>query len=229
MATSAAIFLNMILLFWAFRLAPISVCVAIFYSGPIISLLLQHLLKQRKMSRVESAILAAASLTIVTMIVFATPGVPGSNHVLGYALAFGGGILFGLIPLLQIGTRSLPNSVTLLIQSAFAALCLLPFSLGIFSVTAMKSVFELAILGILFTLVPFCLWWQALRENAKLNPFVSYLDPMTAILISVFVFKEYPGWVEATGAFVLGGCALIAMSAQKSNRSEEGVDSSSAP
>ncbi len=205
-ATSAAIFLNMVCLFSAFKLAPIPVCVALFYTGPMLTLVFRAWLDGRRLSGLDGGALAAAVVVIAVLLQgsggFAAAGLKG------YALALCGGFFFSLIPLVERGAATLSPVTSLGVQSTFATLCLAPF-------VSFAHVFEhtselpsMVILAVLFTLAPFLLWWRALRLDAKISPFIAYVDPMTSVLVATLLLDERVSALEGVSSLALGVIAL---------------------
>jgi threonine/homoserine efflux transporter RhtA len=127
----------------------------------------------------------------------------------GYALALLGGFFFGCIPIFEEKTSPLKATDSLLMQSGFAVVCLLPFNASVLSHLDFQSLRATLILGSVFTLLPFVLWWKATRLVPKLSPFVSYLDPITATCIGFIVFSEHLSFLETVSILCMAVGAVI--------------------
>jgi drug/metabolite transporter (DMT)-like permease len=187
--TSAAIFLNMVCLFAAFRKIPVPLAVALFFSGPIFSLFIRYFAGQAALrkSDILSTVIALIGLGALALEVNA--GLEPSQ-VLGTALALLGGFLFGLVPVFEVLTAKVPPTTTLFVQGTFAALALLPFLTDAVPLHNTQELLRIGALGAAQTLLPFLLWWRALRIKSDLSPFFAFLDPITAIVLSLLVFDE---------------------------------------
>ncbi len=207
-ATSTTIFVNMVFLFQSFKLAPVAVCVAIFYTGPIFTVLIRSKRSNRRLSSSDKLAIGIALLAIIILV---ASGLERNltGHPLGYLLAFLGGLFFGLIPIFEEGCAAVSPDAALTIQASFAALCLLPFvELDQLHMNG-RALQDVIILAILFTLIPFLLWWYATRINSQLSPFVLYCDPITASLLGTFVLGERISLMEASATVLLGLGAII--------------------
>ncbi len=67
-----------------------------------------------------------------------------------------------------------------------------------------------AVLGIFHTGIAFWLFFSAIRElKAQTIAVFSYLDPVTAVLLSAFFLQEELGVYQILGAFIILGSAFI--------------------
>lgn len=209
-ATSTAIFLNLVCLFESFRLAPISLCVTLFYAGPLLTLVLRRWLDRTRFLRVDGVAIFLVVIALVGLGLESNPAAPRDTDVIrGYCFALAGGGLFGLIPIFERHCVGLSPVLSLFIQSFWATLCLLPFaSVSTITLGGSEGV-GLIVLGVLFTFVPFLLWWVATRNSQSLSPFVVYIDPATAALISLVVFAQGLTSVQAGAMSLMVAAAIL--------------------
>lgn len=190
--TSIAIFVNMVLLFTGFKLAPILLCVAFFYVGPVFTTLARVAIgEQRLVYRQVIAIFLA--LVGLTSMGFGASTLVSSSVLIGCLSAFVGGILFGLIPIFEERCSEVSPMVSLAYQSLVAAFGLSWFSsvsAGWFLIESRAQTLPVLVLAVCFTLLPFWLWWKATRINSRISPMLAYADPIVASLIGVLVFNE---------------------------------------
>lgn len=212
LGASAALFLNMVCLFTAFKMAPVSLCVALFFAGPIFTILARRLVWKSPILK-EDAI--SCTLSLLAIVLLVTQGTGTADNKLGYFFALLGGFLFGMIPIFEKGTRALQPHASLLIQSSFAALCLLPFSWSTIPLLTLSNGIDILVLGVLMTFIPLILWWASLRLNDHLSPFVSYADPITATLVSLFILKESLGIVQVMATLLLLSAAIYPVLAKR--------------
>lgn len=212
-ATGAAIFLNMICLYNSFRLASPTLCIALFYSGPVLTTFL--LAKIDKRSLQKSEILTSTLIVLGILGYFAynwNSQILSQSEFFGYGLALLGGVLFGLIPVFERQCKTVSPFRALGLQSLFAAICLYPATSSAISMIVADSLWVFLILGVFLTLIPFMLWWSSTRLSNSVSPFVAYVDPLTTMLMSVFILGEKLVLNSQLALTVLlGGCSIYAL------------------
>lgn len=185
--TSISIFLNMVCLFESFKKVGVSVATAIFYTAPVMTLLLKNYISKNKTSTQQKIAIAFGALGLVGI---CQQGYESSTDFSGYLLALTGGFLFSLIPIFESKVKKDSPIKSLFIQSFVAILLLAPLQSNLLNGLDFDSSVKSLILGIMFTFLPFVLWWQAIRKNPNVNPLLAYLDPVTAILIGFLFYGE---------------------------------------
>lgn len=98
---------------------------------------------------------------------------------------------------------------TTMAQFGISSVILLPYILINENITGMnlhwKTVLMLLTLGIFHTGIAFWLFFSAIRElKAQTIAVLSYLDPVTAVLLSSFILHEKLGVYQ-----IFGACAIL--------------------
>ena len=190
--------LNWIFLFLAVQRVGPSTADFVYYTAPIISLVLSALLGERV--PLSSWIAAAVSFTGVGMIFSFSPTDP-----IGILYAFLGALFYGSVVVLGKFTRSSPSSITFY-QMTVSMIFTLPFAMVMdYSLNLTKLAF-LMIAGVFNTGLALVLWWDALKKlGIKTASVLSYLDPLFALALSV-VFLNH----RADIGEIIGGILIIA-------------------
>jgi len=110
--------------------------------------------------------------------------------------------------------KGLSSMDSTMIQFGVSSLVLLPYILINENSASIKinwnTVILLAVLGIFHTGIAFWLFFSAIRElKAQTIAVFSYLDPVTAVLLSAFFLQEELGVYQILGAFIILGSAFI--------------------
>ena len=159
--TSGSIFLNMVFLYRSFRLASPSLCVAIFFCGPVFTILFRALFLGQSMTRLEKGLCLLVGLLIGGFFLSSITGNFGASfgpdEIWGYFYALLGGVLFGLIPIFEVQTSQWSPVTNLTLQATVASLALAPFIAGSPRELFTVSLIPILTLAVFFYLYPFSL------------------------------------------------------------------------
>lgn len=197
--------LNWIFLFMAVPLVGPSTADFIYYTAPIISLILSKILGED--IPLSSWIAAAISFTGVGMIFSFSMSNP-----IGMLYAFFGALFYGSVVVMGKMMRSSPTSITFY-QMVISALMTLPFAAEYHGHISLKTMSLLIIAGILNTGIALVLWWDALKKlGVKTASVLSYMDPMFALILSTLFLRYHPGvWEILGGILILTGGITVSM------------------
>ena len=201
--------LNWIFLFLAVQRVGPSTADFIYYTAPIISLVLSALLGERV--PLSSWIAAAVSFTGVGMIFSFSPTDP-----IGILYAFLGAVFYGSVVVLGKFTRSSPSSITFY-QMAVSIIFTLPFAVVMDYSLNPTKVILLIVAGVFNTGLALVLWWDALKKlGIKTASVLSYLDPLFALVLSVLFLRYRAGiWEIVGGALIVAGGAIVSLKSSK--------------
>jgi drug/metabolite transporter (DMT)-like permease len=205
----AVLALHWVAFFQAIQVSSVAVGLLGFASFPLFVLLLERAVRQRALSGVDglTAALATAGLLLVV------PEFHWSNRTV-QGLAWG--ILSGLtFALLAVRNRSLAGryraGAIALGQSAWAALCLLPFAIAIGALPDARDTLLLIVLGLFCTALAHTLFIGSLRTlSAHTASVVATLEPVYGIALAFLVLGERPDARTLAGATLVIGAALWA-------------------
>ncbi len=206
--SGACIGANWVLLFEAYRYTTVAKATLCYYLAPVIVVAVSPFLLKEKLTLKETicVIVSLIGMTAVTG-VFETHF--NKAETPGLLLGFGAALLYAAVVILNKKLSSLSPFVKTSFQLLFSACAVLPyvifqtdfksFEFSTFSVTM------LVIVGILHTGIAYTVYFGSIKYvKAQSTAVISYIDPVVAVLLSVFVLKE-----NITPAGVIGAAAVL--------------------
>ncbi len=212
--SGAMIGLNWILLFEAYNYTTVAVATLCYYLQPIIVLLLSPLVVHEKITPGKVVCVAAALLGMLLVSGVAGGRLPQDDSIKGILLGLGAAVLYAAVVLMNRRIRGVPVYEKTIIQLASAAAVLLPYMLaaGTLKNYPMNAGQTAAFLltGILHTGVAYALYfWSVERLRAQTSALFSYIDPVTAVLLSALLLHEPLSPAAAFGAVLILGAAAV--------------------
>jgi len=205
--SGALIGFNWILLFEAYRFTTVTVATLSYYFAPVLVMLACPLLFREKPTarQIVCFLGSTAGLALITGTAAA-----GRGDATGIALGLGAAVLYAAVVLLNKSLRGIGGAERTFFQFAAAFFVLLPYVLLTdaepLSAAGTKGLALLAVLGLLHTALAYWLYLSSLSELPGQEAAVlSYLDPLTAVVLSVAVLGESVTPLQfAGGAMILG-------------------------
>ena len=199
---------NWILLFEAYKYTTVSVATLSYYFAPVIVTVVCPILFREKMTAKQWICFGMSTLGILLITGIGDPST-GSNHLLGVAFGLGAACLYAAVVLLNKFIKGVEGLHRTFLQFAAAVLVLIPY-VGLTGGVTLSSMDTagwvcLLIVGIVHTGINYCLYFSALKElPGQEAAILSYIDPLTAILVSVLVLGE-----SLTPTQMLGGALIL--------------------
>lgn len=205
--------MNWIGLFEAYRYTSVATATLCYYLAPIIVILVAPILFKEKLTLRKGicAVVALVGMVFVSGVV--QNGMPAAGERKGIFYGLGAALLYAIIMLLNKKIQNISAYDKTVVQLGISAIILLPYCL----LTEDISTFEISpmviglllLVGILHTGVTYCLYFGAIGAlNAQTVAIISYLDPVVAVLISVFILREGMDVFGIIGAVLILGAAL---------------------
>lgn len=208
--SGAAMGINWILLFEAYRYTTVSVATLSYYFAPVIVLAVcPFLFKERLTGKtVLCFVMATAGLVLIT----GTAG-GGSQDLLGIALGLGAAAFYAAVMLLNKFIKGVLGLHRTFIQFLAAILVLLPYVAlsGGFTVATLDGIgwASLLVVGLVHTGITYCMYFSALKElPGKEVAILSYIDPLVAVLVSVIWLGEGMSVPQIVGGALILGFTL---------------------
>jgi len=200
---------NWILLFEAYKYTTVSVATLSYYFAPVLVTLACPILFREKMGRKQWLCFVGSTLGIV-LITGVGDLSAGSSHLTGILFGLGAAVLYAAVVLLNKYIRGVAGIQRTFLQFLAAIVVLVPYVAATSGVTLGnmngKGWLCLLIVGLVHTGVCYCLYFSALRDlPGQEAAILSYIDPLVAVLMSVFVLGEQLTLPQlAGGALILG-------------------------
>lgn len=210
--SGAAMGFNWILLFEAYNYTTVSVATLSYYFAPVIVTAVCPVLFREKMGTKQWICFAMSTLGIVLITGIGDMG-EGSQHLLGIGFGLGAAVLYATVILLNKCIKGVAGIQRTFLQFLSAICVLVPYVLtttGI-RVQMLNGIgwMNLLVVGLIHTGVTYCLYFSALKDlPGQTAAILSYIDPLVAVLLSVFVLGEQITVIQIVGGILILGFTL---------------------
>lgn len=203
---------NWIFLFEAYKYTTVSIATLSYYFAPIIVTLVCPIVFKEKLTTKQIICFIASTLGIVLITDLGHLG--NNNHILGILLGLTAAVLYATVIILNKYIKSIGGIHRTFIQFLAAIIVLIPYVLFTSGINIgnlnSDGWVNLLIVGIVHTGITYCLYFTSLKELPGQNAAIlSYIDPVVAILISVFVLSETMSLVQIIGGILIITFTLI--------------------
>lgn len=209
--SGAALGINWILLFEAYKHTTVSIATLSYYFAPVLVTVLCPILFKEK---IRPRQWLCFGMSTVGLILITGLGDPSANadHSTGILYGLGAACLYATVVLLnkKIQTGGLQRTF---LQFLAAILVLLPYVLfgGGFHLQQLDSTgwICLLIVGLIHTGLAYCLYFSAVNAlPGQKTAILSYIDPLLAVVLSVTVLQEPISPVQIAGGLLILGFTL---------------------
>ena len=210
--SGAAMGFNWILLFEAYRYTTVSAATLSYYFAPVIVTVLCPIVFHEKMSVRQWICFIMSTLGIV-LITGTGDMSSGSSHLTGILYGLGAACLYAFVIMMNKMIRDVSGIHRTFLQFFAAMIVVFPYVMmtGWISFSGMDTAGWLCLLtvGIVHTGITYCLYFSALKElPGQKTAILSYLDPLTAVMISVLILSEPISTVQILGGLLILGFTL---------------------
>ena len=207
--------LNWVLLFEAYKSATIAAATLIYYLAPIFVMALSVVFLGERLTALKCLCAAAALFGMSLVAGFWSPNAAANSTMVGLLQALGAaGFYAALILNNKFIGRTVPVDPldSALVQLFMAALVLVPYVTAVVDFSTIRpdalSLGLTLVVAVLHTAVAYWLFFSAIPklEAARIAVF-AYVDPATAILLSILLLKEPFTLASVGGALLILGAA----------------------
>ena len=220
--SGAAIGINWILLFEAYRYTTVSVATLSYYFAPVIVTAVCPLLFREKLTPKQILCFVMSTIGLVLITGFGTSG--AGTDTVGILFGLGAAVFYASAVLMNKYIRDVDGMRRTFWQFLAATVVLLPYVLlsGGFHLQqmALTGWGSLLIVGLVHTGLCYCLYFSALKElPGQKAAILSYIDPLVAVVVSVVLLHEaIHFWQIAGGVLILGFTLLNELEFSKNRR-----------
>ena len=206
--------LNWVTLFEAYRYTTVAVATLCTYLNPIIIVFGAAVLMHEQLTARKLLCIAVALIGMVFVSGVADSGLPDAGEAKGILLGLLTAVLYGCIVLSNKQLRDISAYDRTLVQLFITTLVLIPYCIlhGDFvglQITGGQLAL-LLILGVVHTGFAYSLYFGSMAYlPAQTLAILSYLDPVTAVLLSALVLHEPLSGFEILGAVCSLGAAVV--------------------
>ena len=208
--SGAAIGINWILLFEAYRYTTVAIATICYYLAPAFVTLGSPLVGE-KLSGKKLGCIGVAMIGMV----FVSGVLQGNQQssLLGVVLGVGAAVFYASVILMNKKLSPIGAYDKTLCQLGAASLVVIPYILIVggmnFGEMTAFSWVMLSILGIVHTGIAYALYFGGIKDvNAQTAAILSYLDPVLSILLSALILREKLDAFSVVGAVLILGSAL---------------------
>lgn len=211
LASGIAMGFNWILLFEAYKYTTVSIATMSYYFAPVIVTIVCPFLFHEKITKKQ--ILCSVMSTIGLFLITGIDASGGSNHMVGIMFGLGAAVLYATVILLNKFIKNVGGIHRTFLQFIAAIIVLIPYILltsGV-NITALATggLVALLIVGLVHTGVTYCLYFSSLKElPGQKAAILSYIDPLVAVLVSVFLLQEPMNMMQIIGSAMILGFAI---------------------
>lgn len=213
--SGAMIGFNWILLFEAYRYTTVATATLCYYLAPTIVVLLSPVVLGETLTarRLVCAFVALVGMVPVSGVLQA--GGVDAGQIAGVLSGLGAAVLYACVILMNKRLCAVPAMDRTFVQLASAAIVLVPYVLLTGEAAALlaaplKSIALLMVVAILHTGIAYAMYFSALGVlPAQTSAILSYLDPVTAVLLSALLLGEPLGLMGIVGAVLILGAAYM--------------------
>ena len=214
--SGGAIGLNWIFLFQAYRYTSISNATLSYYFAPVFVTMLSPIVLKEKLTLKKVLCITAAMIGMVCIV--GTGG--GAEGFTGILYGLAAAAFYASVVLMNKFLKNMKSLEITYIQLFMASIVLFPYvaaTTGINILNISGSSFPyLLILGTVHTGLGYLLYFSSLQElKAQTAAVLSYIDPISAVLISSLFLKEKMEIMQIIGGILILGSTFISEITEK--------------
>ena len=214
--TLSGVFLgfNWILLFESYRYTSVAVSTLCYYLAPLLVVLLSPLVLKEKLTQRKILCVAASLVGMVFISGILQANTFTAKDFAGILLGLAAAVLYAAIMILNKKISGLSGYERTVFQLGLSAIVLIPYCLFTCDFVSVDlnavQIILLAIVGVIHTGLTYFLYFGAMDHlPSQTVAMLSYIDPVVAVLISVFILAEPMKLLDIPGAVLILGAAIV--------------------
>ena len=214
--TLSGVFLgfNWILLFESYRYTSVAVSTLCYYLAPLLVVLLSPLVLKEKLTRRKILCVAASLVGMVFISGILQASTFTAKDFTGILLGLAAAVLYAAIMILNKKISGLSGYERTVFQLGLSAMVLIPYCLFTCDFVSVDlnavQIILLVIVGVIHTGLTYFLYFGAMDHlPSQTVAMLSYIDPVIAVLISVFILAEPMKLLDIPGAVLILGAAIV--------------------
>ena len=210
--SGAAMSVNWILLFEAYKYTTVAMATLSYYFAPVIVTVASTVLFREGLTAKQISCFVMSTLGLVMVI--GVSGGGGSHDLLGILLGLGAAVFYAAVVLINKGIRRVSGLNRTFMQFLAAILVMTPY----ISMTGgshlagldMTGAVNLMVVGVFHTGICYCMYFSSVRSlKGQEASILSYIDPVVAVILSVAVLHEPVSPLQAAGGFMILGFTVL--------------------
>lgn len=210
--SGTAIGFNWILLFQSYKYTSIANATLSYYFAPVFVIFISPIFLKERLTKTKVLCILAAILGMFMVVGIGEEA--GKNNVIGICYGVCAAVLYASVIIMNKFLKGLSGIETTLVQLGAASIVLLPYILFTEKVHIMSldrnSFLLLIIVGIIHTGFAYLLYFTAIKKlSGQTIAIFSYIDPISAILLSSLILGEKMTWLQILGGILILGATFI--------------------
>ena len=212
--SGAAIGINWIFLFEAYRYTTVATATLCYYMAPVFVIVMSSVIYKEKLTVKQICCTLAALAGMVFVSGVAETGIVNITEMKGVILGVLAAVFYSSVVLMNKILGSVPAYDKTIVQLFGAAAVILPYCLATVKVSDIsfdkKSVIMLAIVSIVHTGIAYTAYFGSMKNlQSQTIAIMSYIDPIVAIALSAVVLKEKMSVLSIVGAAMILSATLL--------------------
>lgn len=209
--SGTALGFNWIFLFEAYHYTTVSVATLCYYMAPVFVILLSPFILKEKLTWIS--VLCTVAAVIGAVLISGAAGL-GGQDIRGIGFGLLAALLYCSILLLNKKMKGLKDLEKTFCQLTISAVVMLIYVFSTQKLSSLeftsRTIVLLFIIGIVYTGIVYILFFSAIgRLPAQTSSILSYLDPVTAILISMIVLHQPLTFIQICGTILILGSTFV--------------------
>ena len=206
---------NWIFLFEAYKYTTVSIATLSYYCAPIFVTIMAPIILKEKISLIKFLCVCTAMLGMLCIVGTNKNDIgEGYNHFLGIVYGLTAAVGYASVILMNKFIKGLKGIETTVTQLIFASILLLPYVMVTsgFDFSKMTGISwgYMIFLGVVHTGFAYALYFSSLKElKGQTIAVLSYIDPITAVLISALFLGEQLSIFQIIGGILILGSTFI--------------------
>ena len=206
---------NWIFLFEAYKYTTVSIATLSYYCAPIFVTIMAPIILKEKISLIKFLCVCTAMVGMLCIVGTNKGSIgEGYNHFLGIIYGLTAAVGYASVILMNKFIKGLKGVETTVTQLVFASILLLPYVMVTsgFDFSKMTGISwgYMIFLGIVHTGFAYALYFSSLKElKGQTIAVLSYIDPITAVLISALFLGEQLTMFQIIGGALILGSTFI--------------------
>ena len=212
--SGAAIGINWIFLFEAYRYTTVATATLCYYMAPVFVIVMSSVIYKEKLTVKQICCTLAALAGMVFVSGVAETGIVNITEMKGVILGVLAAVFYSSVVLMNKSLGSVPAYDKTIVQLFGAAAVILPYCIATVKVSDIgfdkKSVIMLAIVSIVHTGIAYTAYFGSMKNlQSQTIAIMSYIDPIVAIALSAVVLKEKMSVLSIVGAAMILSATLL--------------------
>ena len=206
--SGAAIGVNWIFLFEAYRYTTVATATLCYYMAPIFVIVMSSLIYKEKLTAKKICCTLAALVGMVFVSGVAETGVGNISEMKGIVLGVLAAVFYSSVVLMNKSLGSVPAYDKTIVQLFTAAAVILPYCISTVDIPEIsfdkKSVIMLMIVSIVHTGISYTAYFGSMKNlQSQTIAIMSYIDPIVAVVLSAVILNEKMSALSIVGAVMI--------------------------